>query len=116
MNVSPDNSALYRSPDGYAKVIAHYDKTMANTGIKYQSEYVETCFGLTHVIVCGMKAEKRLFYGMDKTRMQRPGRGGCQHLLEITASMQSTQSVEWVRARQRGQTGKVQPMVNGRSS
>lgn len=49
----PDNSSLYGSPDGYSKVIAHYDKTMDGMRVAYKSKFVETRFGLTHIIICG---------------------------------------------------------------
>lgn len=49
----PDNSSLYGSPDGYSEVIAHYDRKMEGMRVAYKSKFVETCFGLTHIIVCG---------------------------------------------------------------
>ena len=58
MEKLPDNSSLYGSPDGYAKVIAHYDRTLNGMGMAYESSYVETRFGLTHIIVCGNKKGK----------------------------------------------------------
>jgi len=53
MEKKTDNSSLYGSPEGYAKVIANYDRTMQKMGMAYQSRYVETRFGLTHIIACG---------------------------------------------------------------
>lgn len=58
MEKQPNKSSLYGSPDGYSKVIAHYDRTMDGMGIAYESKYIETLFGLTHIIVCGNKKGK----------------------------------------------------------
>jgi pimeloyl-ACP methyl ester carboxylesterase len=49
----PDNTSLYGSVDGYQKVLAHYDKAIDSMGIPYEDRFLETSFGLTHVIVCG---------------------------------------------------------------
>jgi pimeloyl-ACP methyl ester carboxylesterase len=54
----PDNASLYGSPDGYPKVIDHYDKTMDDMGIPYESKYIETRFGLTRFTVCGNEKGK----------------------------------------------------------
>ncbi|MGB2964856.1 MAG: alpha/beta hydrolase [Anaerolineales bacterium] len=58
MSIKFDPGRLYRSPEGYNKVIAHYDKTFNSMGIPYQSLYVETSFGPTQVVVCGEGNEK----------------------------------------------------------
>ena len=58
MKSNPDPETLYRSPDGYEKVIAHYDRMLNGMGIPYQSQYIETRFGQTHLIVCGKKEGK----------------------------------------------------------
>jgi pimeloyl-ACP methyl ester carboxylesterase len=50
-----DNSTLYRSDEGYQLVVAHYDATLQGMGVPYESEYVETRFGPTHVVVCGQE-------------------------------------------------------------
>ncbi len=53
MGTPPDNSSLYRSADGYQQVVAHYDATLQGMGVPYETEYVETRFGPTHVVVSG---------------------------------------------------------------
>jgi pimeloyl-ACP methyl ester carboxylesterase len=53
MIVPPDNTALYRSPEGHRRVMAHYDSTFQGMPIPYESRYVETTFGATHVITAG---------------------------------------------------------------
>lgn len=58
MEKPPDNSSLYGSPEGYAKVIANYDRSMQKMGMAYESRYVETHFGLTHIITCGNEKGK----------------------------------------------------------
>lgn len=53
MVAPPDNSSLYRSAAGYQQVVAHYDATLQGMGVPYESKYVETRFGPTHVVVSG---------------------------------------------------------------
>lgn len=60
MVTPPDNSSLYRSAEGYRQVVAHYDATLQGMGVPYESTYVETRFGLTHVIVSGHEQGKPL--------------------------------------------------------
>jgi pimeloyl-ACP methyl ester carboxylesterase len=45
--------SLYGSPDGYDKVVDHYDRTVNGIGIPYESKYVKTSFGLTHTLIWG---------------------------------------------------------------
>lgn len=49
----PDNSSLYGAVDGYQMVIEHYDKAIGCMGIPYEDRFLDTRFGVTHVIVCG---------------------------------------------------------------
>ena len=58
MKSNLDPGILYRSPDGYEKVIAHYDQTLISFGIPYQSQYIETSFGQIHLVVCGKREGK----------------------------------------------------------
>jgi pimeloyl-ACP methyl ester carboxylesterase len=66
MLTPPDNSSLYKSAQGRQEVMAHYDATLQGMGLPYESRYVETSFGLTHVIVSGNEAGKpiALWHGM----------------------------------------------------
>ena len=56
----PDNSPLYRSPEGYRQVMAHYDATFQAMGVPFESRYVETAQGPTHAVICGEEAGKTL--------------------------------------------------------
>jgi hypothetical protein len=49
----PDDSSLYKSPEGYQAVMAHYDAAFDRMGLPYQVRYVETRSGPTHAVVCG---------------------------------------------------------------
>ena len=51
-----DNSALYGTPDGYARVVEFYDRTMDRIGLSYVGRFIRTGSGLTHVICCGNPA------------------------------------------------------------
>lgn len=53
MTVIPDSSSLYKSTAGYQRVIAHYDETLQNLEIPYDTRYVETGFGTSHVLITG---------------------------------------------------------------
>ena len=54
----PDNSSLYKSAESYQRVMAHYDACFRRMGVAYETRYVDTRFGLTHVIVSGSKNDK----------------------------------------------------------
>ena len=56
----PDNSSLYRSPEGYQQVMAQYDARFQAMGIPHDSRYVETGQGPTHAVICGDEAGKPL--------------------------------------------------------
>jgi len=49
----PDNSSLYRSPEGYQRAMEHYDATLQGITVPYETRYVSTSFGPTHVVICG---------------------------------------------------------------
>ena len=53
MVTPPDNSSLYRSTEGHQKIMEHYDTSFQKMGIPYKAEFVETRFGLTHVVISG---------------------------------------------------------------
>lgn len=67
MTTTPDNSALYKSPQGYQEVMAHYDRALQGIGVSYESRYVETRFGPTHTVVSGNKEGKAiaLWHGLN---------------------------------------------------
>ena len=48
-----DNTDLYGTPDGYARVVEFYDRTMDRIGLPYEDRFIRTGSGLTHVISCG---------------------------------------------------------------
>jgi pimeloyl-ACP methyl ester carboxylesterase len=54
----PDNSSLYRSAEGYRRVMEHYHATLQGMGVPYETRYVETALGPTHVIVSGHEPGK----------------------------------------------------------
>lgn len=49
----PDNSSLYKSPEGYQLAMAAYDKLLGKLSVPYETRWVETAYGLTHVVVAG---------------------------------------------------------------
>jgi pimeloyl-ACP methyl ester carboxylesterase len=53
MIVPPDNSSLYRSAEGYQRVMEHYDATLQGMVVPYETRYVETSFGSTHTVISG---------------------------------------------------------------
>jgi pimeloyl-ACP methyl ester carboxylesterase len=67
MATPPDISPLYRSAEGYQKVLAHYDTTLRRMGIPYETGYVETRFGSTHVVIGGKERAKpiALWHGLN---------------------------------------------------
>jgi pimeloyl-ACP methyl ester carboxylesterase len=58
MVMPPDNASLYKSAEGYRKVVAHYDRGFQKMGIPYETKYVETRFGATHVVISGNRDGK----------------------------------------------------------
>jgi pimeloyl-ACP methyl ester carboxylesterase len=67
MVTPPDNASLYRSAEGYQRVVAHYDAALHEMRIPYESQYVETHFGPTHVVVSGHEQGKPvvLWHGLN---------------------------------------------------
>ncbi len=59
--------SLYGSPDGFAKVVAHYDRSINGMRIPFDSRYIDTPFGLTHLIICGNEGSKpiMLWHGQN---------------------------------------------------
>jgi pimeloyl-ACP methyl ester carboxylesterase len=60
MAIPPDNSSLYKSPEGHQAVMAHYDAAFQDMDLPYQATYVETRHGVTHAIVTGKAGGKAL--------------------------------------------------------
>jgi pimeloyl-ACP methyl ester carboxylesterase len=58
MDISPDSSALYKSTEGYQKVMEHYDATLQGVEIPHETRYVETSFGPTHILITGRENGK----------------------------------------------------------
>jgi len=51
--LAPDNSALYKSVDGYRRAMEAYDSLLSRFDVPAQSHWVTTRHGVTHVIVSG---------------------------------------------------------------
>jgi pimeloyl-ACP methyl ester carboxylesterase len=62
MNViePPDNSSLYRTSEGYRRVMAHYDACFGRMGVAYESAFVDTRYGTTHAVICGNEGGKQV--------------------------------------------------------
>jgi pimeloyl-ACP methyl ester carboxylesterase len=60
MITPPDNSSLYKSPEGYRAVMAHYDAAFVKLGLPYETAYFETRHGVTHATVTGQADGKPL--------------------------------------------------------
>jgi pimeloyl-ACP methyl ester carboxylesterase len=58
MVTPPDNVSLYRSPDGYQRVMAHYDAAFETMGIPFEARYVETSLGPAHAVISGNEEGK----------------------------------------------------------
>ncbi len=71
MIVPPDNSSLYRSAEGHQRVMEHYDATLQAMAVPYETRYVETSFGPTHVLICGRENGKpvALWHGQNANVM-----------------------------------------------
>lgn len=77
---------MYKSTEGKEEVLAIYDEKMAELNIDYKSEYVETSFGKTHVIVTGDKANPPL--------VLMHGSNGCAPIaLEVYPNLAATYCV-----------------------
>jgi pimeloyl-ACP methyl ester carboxylesterase len=51
--LTPDNSVLYRSADGYRRAMEAYDELLSELALPFEAQWVMTRFGLTHVIASG---------------------------------------------------------------
>jgi pimeloyl-ACP methyl ester carboxylesterase len=60
MSNAADNSHLYKSTEGYQSVMEHYDQTLMERAIPYESQHVETCFGPTHIVTFGKEGAEPL--------------------------------------------------------
>ena len=69
--VPPDNSSLYRSAEGYQRVMEHYDATLQGMVVPYETRYVETSFGPTHLVISGRENGKPvvLWHGQNANVM-----------------------------------------------
>jgi pimeloyl-ACP methyl ester carboxylesterase len=47
------NVSLYRNEDGHAAVEAHYDRSFQESGVPFETRFVDTRFGSTHTVSCG---------------------------------------------------------------
>jgi pimeloyl-ACP methyl ester carboxylesterase len=63
----PDPMKYYRSADGYRQAMAFYDSAFLGMKASYESTFVETRHGRTHVIVSGKKSGPPvvLFHGLS---------------------------------------------------
>jgi pimeloyl-ACP methyl ester carboxylesterase len=71
MIVPPDNSSLYKTAEGYQRVMDHYDATLQEMMVPYETRYVETSYGPTHILVCGKENGKPvvLWHGQNVNAM-----------------------------------------------
>jgi pimeloyl-ACP methyl ester carboxylesterase len=58
---------LYKTPDDYQSVMDFYNRSLASWEIPFQSSFVTTTYGSTHVVACGAKNGKPLvlFHGQN---------------------------------------------------
>lgn len=69
-----DNSILYRSAAGHAAMKAGYDGALRDWPVPYESRYIETRHGATHVIVMGREDAPPLlfFHGWNGSACSTP--------------------------------------------
>jgi pimeloyl-ACP methyl ester carboxylesterase len=58
MIAPPDNSSLYKSLEGYQRMMESYDAALQGMELPHQTCYVETSFGPTHILICGRENSK----------------------------------------------------------
>jgi pimeloyl-ACP methyl ester carboxylesterase len=58
MILPPDSSSLYKSDEGYKRVMEHYDAMLNGLVIPCETRIVETSFGPTHLVICGKENGK----------------------------------------------------------
>jgi len=65
--VPPDNSIMYRALEGYRRSMALYDHMLSLVTVPYETCYVETRFGTTHVLRAGPRQASPVFllHGMN---------------------------------------------------
>lgn len=63
----PDNRVLYKTAEGYRRAMDAYDKLLGKLTVPYETHWVETSGGLTHVMSAGNVDAPPLFFwhGMD---------------------------------------------------
>jgi pimeloyl-ACP methyl ester carboxylesterase len=63
----PDNSSLYKTAPGYQRAIDAYDALLAEFTVPYETCWVETPHGLTHVLAAGQPDGPPIFFwhGLD---------------------------------------------------
>jgi pimeloyl-ACP methyl ester carboxylesterase len=49
----PDNTVLYKSSEGYQEVMDHYQTALQGLMVPYETRYVDSSYGPTHVVICG---------------------------------------------------------------
>jgi pimeloyl-ACP methyl ester carboxylesterase len=71
MIVPPDNSSLYKSAEGYQRVMEHYDATLQGMVVPYETRWIETSFGPTHIVISGRENGKPvvLWHGQNANVM-----------------------------------------------
>lgn len=59
--------SLYKSPEAEATLMRLYDEKLASIGVPYESRYIETPFGQTHVVVAGKAGGEPIvvFHGIN---------------------------------------------------
>jgi len=67
MVTPPDNSSLYKSAEGYQKVMTHYEAALQTMGVPYETRYVETQYGPSHTVISGNEKGKStvLWHGQN---------------------------------------------------
>lgn len=67
MITPPDNSSLYRTAAGYRRAMAAYDTLLGRFTVPYETHWVQTPHGLTHVISAGPPHAAAIcfWHGMD---------------------------------------------------
>lgn len=48
--------SIYRTPEGEAEIHVIYDRQLARLNLPFESRFVNTRFGVTHVLVLGPEA------------------------------------------------------------
>jgi pimeloyl-ACP methyl ester carboxylesterase len=91
----PDNSAMYKSVEGYRRCMALYDRMLGQITVPYQTQFVETRFGATHVLRAGESQNPPVFllHGMNANaitwvpQINELGKRYCIYAADMPASM-----------------------------